>query len=185
MNENSADQFSFFSLPFCSTLWADWGLRDGEELEYAAKWTGVPAGQIVMSTKHQPRLGEKMYEISLDAKTSSFWSMVYKVRDTIKTRVNVEEGRSYFFYKDVRQGRRHLEEKATISYQGEKIIYSKQNFSAKEEANIKEFELDSEKHQVICDPLSIIYKLRSIDFSKPENAKTTASSFCGQRRLRF
>ena len=90
-----------------------------------------------METVKVPRLGEDMYELRLEAKTNSFWSMVYRVRDVIHSRVNVREERSHYYYKDVKQGRRHLEEKTTINYEGKKIIYSKQNISANEKANLK------------------------------------------------
>lgn len=166
-------QISFLILFIFSLipLQAEWELENGEELTYSAKWTGIPAGEIEMQTVKMPRLGENMYEFRLKASTSAFWSMVYKVRDTIHSRVNVKEKRAYYFYKDVKQGRRHLEEKSTISYEGNKIIHSKQNFSAKENANIKEIELDEVKQQKVLDPLSIIYLLRSINFNEQEESE--------------
>lgn len=151
--------------------YADWKIKDGEKLVYAATWTGVPAGEISMDTVKIPRYGDDIYEFRLKAETNSFWSMVYRVRDTIHSRINLKEQRSYYYYKDVRQGRRHLEEKTTINYDGLKIIHSKQNFSAKEKAHIHEHELDPEKHQVIFDPLSMIYALRAVDFSKIDQQK--------------
>jgi hypothetical protein len=155
--------FFFFSV---TTGYADWKIKDGEELVYSATWTGVPAGEISMDTVKIPRYGDEIYEFRLKAETNSFWSMVYRVRDKIHSRINLKEGRSYYYYKDVRQGRRHLEEKTTINYDGLKIIHSKQNFSAKEKAHIKEHKMDPEKHKLILDPLSMIYALRAIDFSK-------------------
>lgn len=155
--------YTFFSVQLC---YADWKIKDGEKLEYAATWTGVPAGEISMDTVKIPRYGEDIFEFRLKAETNSFWSMVYRVRDTIHSRINVKEGRSYYYYKDVRQGRRHLEEKTTINYDGLKIIHSKQNFSAKEKAHIHEYELDPKKHEIVYDPLSMIYALRAVDFSK-------------------
>jgi len=155
---------------------AEWKLIDGERLAYAAKWTGIPAGELVMVTAKVPRLGDDMYELRLEANTNSFWSMVYRVRDVIHSRVNVREERSHYYYKDVKQGRRHLEEKTTINYEGKKIIHSKQNLPANEKANLKEFPIEETQNQLF-DPLSMIYGLRKIDFSKPMNTTSDLNNF--------
>lgn len=157
-------------------------LVDKEKLVYVAKWTGIPAGEISMQTNLDTQ--GNFFGIELKAKTNFVLSMVYKVRDTIRTRIKIKSFSSSYYYKDVRQGRRHLEEIAIIDDTKLKIRYSKQNHSAGEKANVKLFDIKKDELP-IQDPLSIIYLLRTLDFSKFESETIHVFADKGVYRLKF
>lgn len=157
-----------FCLSLCgSGAWAETGkgLVDKEVLSYIVSWTGLPAGKINMVTKRNDKLEGSPFEIHLRAESNSFVSMFYKVRNLVVSRIPEGKFKSIYYYKDIRQGRRHLEEIAKLDYEKSIIDYSKQNKSAGEDPGTKKFKIESSWNE-IQDPLSLIYYLRTIDFEK-------------------
>lgn len=166
-----------FLVLFCSGLQAaDPVFYDGEELVYKASWTGVPAGEIRMKTSEKKN---GRFNFEMKAKTNSFWSLVFKVRDTVKSQVSLEPFRSHRYYKDTRHGRRHLEEIITMDYEAGVVHKSKQNHSAKEKARKKDFPMP-EGTQALCDPLSMIYAIRELDFQNPRSLNTPFNVFASK-----
>jgi len=137
----------------------------GESLVYAAKWTGVPAGEVTLNTTKKE--GDQ-WEFSLSAKTNSFWSMVYKVRDAVTSTVSLTPFRSHHYFKNALQGARHIEEKVEIDYTKREVRRSRQKLLAKKEEP-SSITLPMEKqHEVILDPLSMIYGIRQFSFLDPK-----------------
>jgi hypothetical protein len=140
---------------------------NGEHLEYSAKWTGVPAGEITLSTSKKE--GDR-WVFTMIAKTNSFWSMVYKVRDTVTSTVSITPFRSHTYYKDAHQGSRHVVEKVEMDYKKREVRRSKQKISANEKPSLNTIKL--EKHQdLVLDPLSMIFGIRKFSFLDTEELK--------------
>jgi hypothetical protein len=150
-----------------SPLCASERFIDGEELVYTVKWTGVPAGAITMKTK---RLSSSKLKFELKAETNRFWSMVHKVRDVITSEVIESPFSSQVYYKNAKQGRRHIEEKAEMDYEALKVRRRKQNHSAKEQAYTELLDMP-EGTTALQDPFSMIYYLRTFNFSDPSLLK--------------
>lgn len=140
---------------------------NGEKLVYAAKWTGVPAGEITLGTSKGK---DDHWVFTMTAKTNSFWSMVYKVRDTVTSTVDLTPFRSHDYYKDAHQGSRHILEKVHIDYEKREVRRSKQKISANEKAHWIKVPLE-EYHDVVLDPLSMIYGIRNFSFLDPKELK--------------
>jgi hypothetical protein len=141
---------------------AQGSFTDGENLHYNAQWTGVPAGEVSLKTFKS----DDGLKFELTAKTNSFWSMVYKVRDTITSYVELEPFRSMRYHEDSRQGFRHVEEIVVPDYASGNVRTTKQKHSAKEKKSEKNFELE-EAFDAIQDPLSMVYYLRNFEFKDP------------------
>lgn len=145
-------------------------LKDGEKLSYLVKWTGFNAGTIDLETKRNQKLENKPYEIHLKAISNRMVSMFYKVNNDIISRIDDKQFKSKYYYKNIRQGKRHLEEITHLKYDEKKIKYSKQNISAKEKPGLKDFKMSS-SDQLIQDPLSLIYFMRTLSFSEKKEKK--------------
>jgi hypothetical protein len=161
-------------------LLAQGAFTDGENLHYSAKWTGIPAGEIKLATE----IDGGRYQFELKAKTNTFWSMVYKVRDVITSEVEIDKFRSIRYREDSRQGRRHVEEIVLADYQERTIKRIKQNHSAKESAHEKTFALD-EEWEAIQDPLSMVYHLRNFEFKNPKELDGEIPVFVGKEVYRL
>lgn len=159
-----------------SPIFAESPFRAGEELVYTVKWTGVPAGEIRMKTH---RHGKDELRFELKAQTNGFWSMVHKVRDTIVSKVRESDFASLSYYKDSRQGRRHIEQSCSMEYAQSQVVRSRQNHSAKEQAKIDKFEIP-EGVSSLKDPLSMIYFLRLFSYQNPEELKDTFHVFASK-----
>ena len=165
-----------FFLGSLAPIGAAGGFVDGEELSYVAKWTGVPAGELDMKTK---MLSPGHWQFEVQAKTNSFWSMVYKVRDKITSSVAEKPFRSLQYKKDEAQGRRHILEEVGVDYEKDSIRRSRQNLSAGENVSVEEFKLDPEI-DAIQDPLSMIYLLRTFEFKNVQELDKTFSVFASK-----
>ena len=142
-------------------------LVDKEELSYQVKWTSFSAGQIELSTTKMEGGAAAPYEIRLTAKTNSFVSMFYRVENLVLSHVAADSFKSLYYYKNIRQGRRNIEEKSTFDYAGNVIHFSRQNLGVKNEsAGLQEFPMGS-ANLLLQDPLSLIYCLRTLEFRKP------------------
>jgi|SaaInlStandDraft_1057018.scaffolds.fasta_scaffold38739_3 hypothetical protein len=137
---------------------------DGERLEYSASWTGVPAGEISLSSSKK---ADDRWVFTMVAKTNYFWSMVYKVRDRVTSTVSLTPFRSHYYYKNAKQGSRHIEEKVEMDYKKREVRRSKQKLSANEAAGLSTISLEKQQ-DVVLDPLSMIYGIRKFSFLDPK-----------------
>ncbi|UCE66156.1 MAG: DUF3108 domain-containing protein [Candidatus Zixiibacteriota bacterium] len=88
--------------------------RVGERLEFSVKYGKLPAGSAVMEIPGIIELdGHDCYEIVSTAQSNNVVSVFYKVRDTVKTFVDIDGIFPHKFWKKLREGS-YKTEKTTI-----------------------------------------------------------------------
>lgn len=138
--------------------------KHGERLSYVAKWTGIPAGEIVMSTNFIEKDQKQMMEMKLEAKSSMVISMMYKVHEVIQSRVHTNTFLADSLYKNSLQGRRHYQETISFNFSDNLIQYQKDNLKNKKNLPEKHTFKITKGIQNIFDPLSIFYYLRTLSW---------------------
>ena len=154
--------------------------KNNEVLTYVAKWTGVPAGEIVMTSRIFKSGEIEFMDMSLSAKTNGMLSMVYKVKETIKSRVSGNLFKTLTFRKESKQGRRHYKENFDFDYSTATIKYEKNNLSKKSSPEKREYEIKEGVKQIF-DPISVLYFLRTFEFSKENPISPALSVFADKK----
>ena len=140
--------------------------RIGEKLTYLAKWKGIPAGTATLEVKRQAQIrGRPVYVVELHSISNDFLSLVYEVDSTIRSFIDVEDGRSHLFKRNGKEGRRNLNDSLEFDYTRKRedgvpepvSVYSK----------MKNGQLTTNLPRPIPGPLqdslSIIYYMRKLD----------------------
>jgi len=154
--------------------------KNNEVLTYVVKWTGIPAGEIVMSSRIFKIDDNQFIDMSLSAKTNGMLSMVYKVHETIKSRASGNVFKSLTFKKESKQGRRHYKENFNFAYNEAVISYEKNNLAKKSSPEKREYKIKDGVKQIF-DPLSVLYYLRTIKFSKDNPISPMMSVFADKK----
>lgn len=80
--------------------------RVGEKLTFALKWGPITAGYATLEVRSLQDLGHhRVYELVSEAKSSSFFDVFYKVRDTVKSYLDTEGFYSWRFEKHLEEGK--------------------------------------------------------------------------------
>ncbi len=143
--------------------------RIGEKLTYLVKWKGIPAGTATLEVKRQAQIrGRPVYVVELHSVSNDFLSLVYDVDSTIRSFIDVEDGRSHLFRRNGKEGRRNLDDSFEFDYDRKRedgilepaSIYSK----------MKNGQLTTNLPRPIPGPLqdslSIIYYMRKLDLNE-------------------
>ncbi|MCG2676969.1 DUF3108 domain-containing protein [bacterium] len=132
--------------------------QDGEELTFTLKYLGIIAiGKASVKVKEWLYQGREVYYLTVEMKSSPFFSFFYKVEDCIESYLDAQKLHSLRFIEHLREGR-HLMEKETIYDQKKHIaaytIKTKnRTYKVKVPADVK-------------DALSALYYLRAQEFKE-------------------
>jgi hypothetical protein len=154
--------------------------KNNEVLTYVAKWTGVPAGEIVLSSRISQVGDQQYFDMGMFAKSTGVLKMVYKLRETIYTRVYANNFTSKRFKKESKQGRRHYKEDFVFDYEKQEVRFEKNNLINKGAPEKKVHKIEK-KGDVILDPLSVLFYIRNLSFSK-ENSKSPELKVCADKK---
>lgn len=126
-----------------------------ETLKYALIWAGVKAGEAVLEIKEE---GDGI-KITSTAESAKWVSIFYTVQDRVESRVSKNHsgqviGQPVNYRLSLREGRHRKNKEVRFDHAKSKAVYI--DYIDKEE---KEFELPD----IIFDPLSSFYFLRTID----------------------
>ena len=134
--------------------------QQGEKIVYKVfyNWNFVwlAAGEVVFEVAE----AENEYRISGIGRTYPSYEWFFKVRDYYYTFIDKETFLPHTFIRDVQEGSYTLYDK--IKFDQDNLQGSSLRGKSKEEAKLKPFALESCMH----DMLSIIYKMRNIDFDE-------------------
>jgi hypothetical protein len=128
----------------------------GERLEFALRWTVVPAGKAVMEVMPMKTIdGSKVYHFRLTARSNGFMDMFYKVRDCIDAYADADMTHAVRYSHQQHEGKTRRQIKVDFDWNKEMAIYN-----------------DGEKDRLVdvlpgtFDPLSVFYKTRMAEFRK-------------------
>jgi hypothetical protein len=157
--------------------------NNNEKLTYVVKWTGIPAGEIVMSSRLIEAMGNiRFFDTKMTARTNGMLSMVYNVREDISSRVSVDKFRSITFNKTSRQGRRHYTESFNFNYNDKKVNYIRMNLAKGGKPDKREYKIDN-KDDRIFDPLSVLFHLRNIKFDDGKKVSPPMKVFADKKGI--
>jgi hypothetical protein len=130
----------------------------GEFLTYEVRWLGMSIGKITTCVKGVTQFkGRSVYQIEVQANTSSFFSLLYQVRDRFISYMDTENLSSLRYEEHRREGRFKKDAVTEFDYSKGKA-YSRNLLSAKE----KTWEIPRFCHDV----LSAIYYFRTLPLEK-------------------
>ena len=129
--------------------------RPGERLQFALRWTVVPAGKAVMEVLPFETLeGRRVYHFRLTAESNAFVDLFYKVRDRIDAYVDEAMTHTVHYLHKQREGSNHKDVQVRFDWLSGTAQY-----------------IDSGKTQApipvepgAFDPLSAFYYTRTLDF---------------------
>ncbi len=142
--------------------------RVGEKLTYLAKWRFVPAGEVTLQVRRVAKVRDRdalVFEMRTEA--NDFLSMFYEVNDSFKSFVDVADGKSYLFRRQVREGRYLANDRLEFDYAkvGELGLPEPVSQYSKYEAEKEPvFKTPRPIPGPVQDPLSIVYYLRHLKF---------------------
>ena len=94
-------------------------VKPGEELKFQAKWRGLPAGSIRLSTKRVAELKNRpVFVFELTVESNDFLSTMggYPVRTNINSYVDAGTGRSYLIRRRVAERNRTYQDRLEFKY---------------------------------------------------------------------
>ena len=121
----------------------------GEELQYAAGFRFLPAGEAILTCSLDSLNGESVFRLTTSVKTNSFLDAFYEVRDEIQSWLNPENLSLKKTIQTIREGRFHRDHQSII--QGDSIAVSGNKIR-----NIP---------GRVYDPVSFVYYLRNQDLN--------------------
>lgn len=124
----------------------------GETLEYGVKWEFVPAGRAKMQIRCDRLQDRPVYRFVLKARTNSFVSLFYKLRERIDSYTATDMGRSYL-YKERNKGSE--KKKIVVSFDWTDMV-----------ARHTDFGKDRKRVSITAgtlDPLASLYAFRTRD----------------------
>ncbi len=158
LNEEEEKDYTPYNGDDCYT--ENNSFQRGEKVVYKVfyNWNFVwlAAGEVTFEVSES----ENEYRISAIGKTYSSYEWFFKVRDYYFTYLDKETLLPHTFIRDVTEGGYTLYDK--IEFDQENLKGTSFRGKTKEESKLHEFEVD----QCMHDMLSIVYKMRNIDYSQ-------------------
>ena len=134
--------------------------QDGEELTFILKYLGIiPIGKASVKVKEWLYQGREVYYLTIEMKSSPFFSFFYPVEDRVESYLDAQKLHSLRFVEHLREGR-HLMEKETI-YDQKKHIAA---YTIKTKNRTYRVKIPSDTQ----DALSALYYLRAQEFKEGE-----------------
>lgn len=137
-------------------------IKSGEKFVYSASYNmsglSTPLAQVTMETETVKTSKNTLLHLSCQATTFSKWDSFFKIRDLYESYVNPQTLKPSLYKRDIFEGKYTKKEKY-IFKNGGTIIESTVN--KKNTETKKTFNVGSSTQDVI----SLLYKLRTIDFS--------------------
>lgn len=151
--------------------------RLAEVLNYQVKYKGLPAGRIELRAKRIALLrGRKSMIFEMHCESNNIVDVLYPVDSTIKSYVDMQDGRSYLFMRKLNEGRRRIDDRLEFDYgyRGKNLVRD-ETLSAAPLSRYSKVKKDkqvykSESRSIpgpVQDSLSIIYYIRHLDLSDP------------------
>ncbi len=140
----------------------------GEELMFEIGWMGVRAGQASMAVRGQgSRDGHEVYHITIQARSSPFFSLIYPVDDLGETYLDVRGLFPWYYHLHQREGTRVAQHTVTFDQVRGLAIYTKN------QGTPQEVEVPPE----VQDSLSSFYLLRTLplEVGQPTTMHTFAN----------
>lgn len=133
--------------------------KAGEEIRYSISWEMIPAGKAVFKANDFTTVkGEKAWYFTLEAKSNSYVSLFYKIRDKFESYTDKAFTHSLLYTKTQRGSEK---KQIKVKFDWEKLLATYSNFGGRRPpVEIKEGTFD---------PLSSFYKLRTLDLVKKED----------------
>ena len=146
-------------------------IKSGEKLVYAASYnmSGLMTqlAQVTMETETVKTTKNTLLHLSCQATTYSKWDSFFKIRDLYESYVNPITLKPSLYKRDIFEGKYSKKEKYIFKNEGRTI---ESTVTKKGKETKKTFNVGASTQDVI----SLLYKLRTIDFSamKPGQMKT-------------
>ncbi len=132
--------------------------KDGEKITLAVKYMGIiPTGRASIEVKEWLYQGQEAYYLTVEMKSSPFFSFFYRVNDVIESYVDAQKLHSLRFVEHLREGR-HLMEKETTYDQKEHIA----DYTIKTKNRTYRVKISPDTQ----DALSTLYYLRAQEFKE-------------------
>ncbi|MCK4648191.1 DUF3108 domain-containing protein [bacterium] len=132
--------------------------KDGEKITLAVKWMGiVPIGKASIEVKEWFYQGREAYYLTVEMKSSPFFSFFYKVNDVFESYLDARILHTLRFEEHLREGR-HFMEKVTIYDQKNHLA----EFTNKLTKKVKKVKIPPH----VQDPISSLYYLRAQEFEE-------------------
>ena len=159
-------------------------LRVDEKITYDIRVNGMPAGKASMEVAKQetmdPNGGPEVWVVQLTIKANRAVSMFYDVRNKATSKIDVLGGFSRFSHIDKKDG--EIRDEEFVHYD-----YDLKNMNANyERMRLSDGKLRSHTIALkgnVLDPLSAIYYLRSLDWSKYKAKDKIELPVCTDRRV--
>lgn len=175
------------SLLFSTSVWAQCPVKDnafkaGEKLSYDLYFKyGLihkKAGISTLSIKEETFNGENAYKMTLEAKTIGMAKKIISINDTINSYMT-NELIPLAFIKNAHEGDDYTQEWATYNYNTKPIKIQVKRIRNE----VLRFDETLTTDSCIYDMLSIIYYLRTFDFSTMNKGDITSVSYISGRKL--
>lgn len=138
-------------------------LTEGERMTYRIRWGVVDAGKATLIIRGKEPLapgGPEVWNLQCRTRSSSFVSLFYRVRDDIRSRVDVRGGFTRLFDMDKTGGSVHSVEHIAFDYDQGVADYTRTKTEGKkEQVKALTIPLPGPVH----DPLSCLYYVRGMD----------------------
>ena len=107
---------------FLASIWANSPNFVGEELQYAAGFRFLPAGEAILTLSLDSLNGESVFRLTTSVKTNSFLDSFYEVRDEIQSWLQPENLSLRKTIQKIREGSYQRDHQSLI--QGDSIAIS-------------------------------------------------------------
>ena len=124
-----------------------------EELNYTVMWQGINIGTATISLTQKTDTPKPVFEITVRAKTNTFFSFFYKANDFVQSTIDPINMVPLSFEKHLKEGKRESEESTTF-------LHDKGIAFRKKRGKTQEIKIPTD----IQDPISCLYKFRTLDF---------------------
>lgn len=160
---------------------ADLKLKVSERLDYEIKVGGVPAGKSLMEVVREETWpnGAPVWRIQHFTRANRAVSLFYGVQDKHTTVIDQKSGFSRFFRLELHEGEVKADEKISMNYDIGDMKASFERLRA--DGKVREYTLPL--LDKVLDPLSAVYYLRSIDFTKLKKDDKFTLPICTDRRV--
>lgn len=144
-------------------------VKSGEKLVYTAAYnmSGLltPLAQVKMETETVKTSKNTLLHLSCEATTYSKWDSFFKIRDLYESYVNPANFKPSLYKRDIFEGKYTKKEK--YLFKGNTITSTVKKKNAPE--TTKNFSIGANTNDVV----TVLYKLRNVDFSKFKTGQTT------------
>ncbi|HMI05930.1 MAG TPA: DUF3108 domain-containing protein [Flavobacterium sp.] len=138
-------------------------VKPGEKFVYAASYNmsglATALAQVKMETETVKTSKNTLLHLSCEATTYSKWDSFFKIRDSYESYVNPATFKPSLYKRDILEGKYTKKEKYIFRNDGTIVSTASKNKAAETK---KTFSVGSSTNDVV----TILYKLRNVDFSK-------------------